>query len=38
MIEEKISDFHCRSGKYLATLVTAEYKENYNKKSYTCGG
>lgn len=27
MIEDKISDLHCRSDKYLATLVMDEYKE-----------
>ena len=28
MIEDKISDLHCRSDRYLATLVMDEYKEN----------
>ena len=27
MIEDKISDLHCRSDRYLATLVMEEYKE-----------
>ena len=27
MIEDKVSDLHCRSDKYLATLVMDEYKE-----------
>ena len=32
MIEDKISDLHCRSDRYLATLVMDEYNEkSYNK-------
>ena len=27
MIEDKISDLHCRSDRYLATLVMEEYNE-----------
>lgn len=27
MIEEKVADLHCRSEKYLATLVWEEYNE-----------
>lgn len=27
LIEEKISDLHCRSDRYLASLVMDEYKE-----------
>ena len=27
LIEDKISDLHCRSDKYLATVVMDEYKE-----------
>ena len=27
LIEEKVSDLHCRSDKYLATLVMDEYEE-----------
>ena len=27
LIEDKVSDLHCRSDKYLATLVMDEYKE-----------
>ena len=30
MIEEGVADLHCRSNKYLATLVMEEYKENIN--------
>lgn len=29
MIEDKISDLHCRSDKYLATLVMDEYKDKF---------
>ena len=29
LIEDKISDLHCRSDKYLATLVMDEFKEKY---------
>lgn len=29
MIEEKVADLHCRSEKYLATLVWEEYLENF---------
>ena len=29
LIEDKISDLHCRSEKYLATLVMEEFKEKY---------
>lgn len=28
MIEDKIADLHCRSDKYLASLVMDEFKEN----------
>lgn len=28
LIEEKVADLHCRSEKYLATLVWEEYIEN----------
>lgn len=28
LIEEKVADLHCRSEKYLATLVWEEYLEN----------
>lgn len=28
LIEEKIADMHCRSEKYLATLVWEEYQES----------
>lgn len=28
LIEEKVADLHCRSEKYLATLVWEEYNEN----------
>lgn len=31
LIEDKISDLHCRSDKYLAILVMDEYKENKNE-------
>ena len=27
MIEERVADLHCRSDKYLATLVMDEYRE-----------
>lgn len=27
LIEDKVSDLHCRSDRYLATLVMDEYKE-----------
>lgn len=30
LIEDKVADLHCRSDKYLATLVWEEYKENRN--------
>ena len=30
LIEDKISDLHCRSDKYLATLVMDEFKEKNN--------
>lgn len=33
LIEEKVADLHCRSEKYLATLVWEEYQEN---TSETC--
>ncbi|MCH5242645.1 MAG: DUF3791 domain-containing protein [Muribaculaceae bacterium] len=29
LIEEKVSDLHCRSDRYLATLVMDEFKEKY---------
>ncbi|WP_301425517.1 DUF3791 domain-containing protein [Bacteroides caecimuris] len=32
LIEEKVADLHCRSEKYLATIVWEEYLEN-NKPS-----
>ena len=39
LIEDKVSDLHCRSDKYLATLVMDEYNEkSYNKKILICGG
>lgn len=28
LIEEKVADLHCRSDKYLATLVWEEHQEN----------
>lgn len=30
LIEEKVADLHCRSEKYLATLVWEEYQESNN--------
>lgn len=30
LIEEKVADLHCRSEKYLATLVWEEHNENQN--------
>ena len=33
MIEDKVSDLHCRSDKYLATLVMDEYKEKSRARS-----
>lgn len=30
LIEEKVADLHCRSDKYLATLVWEEHLENKN--------
>lgn len=31
LIEDKVSDLHCRSDRYLATLVMDEYKEKLGK-------
>lgn len=31
LIEEKVSDLHCRSDRYLATLVMDEYREKLGK-------
>lgn len=31
LIEEKVADLHCRSEKYLATLVWEEHLENKSK-------
>lgn len=32
MIKDKVADLHCRSEKYLATLIMEEYEENNTKK------
>ena len=35
LVEEHVADLHCRSYKYLATLVWEEYQENsYKSSSY----
>ncbi len=35
LIEDKVADLHCRSEKYLATLVWEEYLENNPTQSRT---
>ena len=32
MIKDKVADLHCRSEKYLASLIMEEYEENNTKK------
>lgn len=32
LIEDKVADLHCRSEKYLATLILEEYNEKYQKQ------
>lgn len=32
MIQDKVAELHCRSEKYLATLIMEEYNEKYPKQ------
>ena len=33
-VEDRTADFHCRSDKYLATLVWDEFQKTNDKKTY----